>query len=347
LTDQSLQELSRDGHQRRASAVEHARSDATSLNTVLHAPIAVWTKSNALFLKVVGKSEQSRTKCAKSVLPSFANQSACRKWSRDDEGPTQAQATIPKTSQNGNASAGVKVAGRKLASRGSVSYQQPTSIGRGSHDAEVPLEEHVPHSICEYCPHFVSTYLFDLKSAAWAARLTDWEDQTTGHRLNLSMQSLNRRLSFTNNVQASSPFPVLQNSPLSPDSQYFSPTALKFRAVATLPYFIKPLPPRIGPEEVAYLEMKGVLTLPSITLRNELLRAYIEFVHPYMPLLDLYEFLLIIESGNGALGRVSLILYQAVMFAGSAFVEMQYLHSAGYSSRKQARKDFFQKTRVS
>lgn len=161
------------------------------------------------------------------------------------------------------------------------------------------------------------------------------------------MQSLNRRLSFNNNVQASSPFPVLQNGPLSPDSQYFSPTALKFRAVATLPYFIKPLPPRIGPEEVAYLELKGVLTLPSIALRNELLGAYIEFVHPYMPLLDLYEFLLIIESGNGALGRVSLILYQAVMFAGSAFVEMQYLHSAGYSSRKQARKDFFQKTRVS
>jgi hypothetical protein len=189
--------------------------------------------------------------------------------------------------------------------------------------------------------------LFDLKCAAWAARLTDLEDQTTGHRLNLSMQSLNRRLSFNNNVQASSPFPVLQNSPLSTDSQYFSPTAPKLRAVANLPYFIKPLPSRIGPEEVAYLEMKGVLTVPSTALRNELLRAYIEFVHPYMPLLDLYDFLLIIESENGALGRVSLILYQAIMFAGSAFVEMHYLHSAGYSSRKQARKDFFQKTRVS
>lgn len=113
-----------------------------------------------------------------------------------------------------------------------------------------------------------------------------------------------------------------------------------------LPYFIKPLPARIGPDELAYLEKKGALTVPGGTLRNELLRSYIEFVHPYMPLVDLYEFVMIIESGNGALGRISLILYHAVMFAGAAFVDMQHLFNAGYTSRKQARKDFFLKTRV-
>jgi Fungal specific transcription factor domain len=117
--------------------------------------------------------------------------------------------------------------------------------------------------------------------------------------------------------------------------------------MANLPYFIKPLPPRIGSDEAAYLEKKGVLTVPTIPLRNELLKAYIEFVHPYMPLLDLYEFVMIIESGSGVLGRISLILYQAVMFAGSAFVDMHHLHNAGYLTRKEARKDFFQKTRVS
>lgn len=86
--------------------------------------------------------------------------------------------------------------------------------------------------------------------------------------------------------------------------------------------------------------------MPSAGLRNELLRAYIEFVHPYMPLLELYDFIMIVESGSGVLGRISLILFQAVMFAGSAFVDMQHLHNAGYLSRKEARKDFFQKTRV-
>jgi hypothetical protein len=170
-------------------------------------------------------------------------------------------------------------------------------------------------------------------------------DQSTGHRLNLSLHSLNGRVAVSNPA-ATSPFPMLHHSPISTDSVsgFFPPSRLA--AIANIPYFIKPLPPRIGPDEVAYLEKKGALTVPSIGLRNEMLKAYIEFVHPYMPLLDLYDFIMIIESGNGSLGRISLILFQAVMFAGSAFVDMQHLHNAGYTSRKEARKDFFQKTRV-
>lgn len=127
---------------------------------------------------------------------------------------------------------------------------------------------------------------------------------------------------------------------------YFSNMAPRFSA-ADLPLFIKPLPSKIGPDEVAYLEKKGALTLPKSTLRSEMLRAYVEFVHPYMPLLDLYDFLTVIDQPDGSLGKISLILFQAVMFAGSAFVDMQYLRAAGYTTRKEARKDFFQKTRVS
>jgi hypothetical protein len=138
----------------------------------------------------------------------------------------------------------------------------------------------------------------------------------------------------------------MHHSPISTDSVagFFPPSRIS--AVANLPYYIKPLPARIGADEAAYLEKKGALTVPSVGLRNELLKAYIEFVHPYMPLLDLYDFISIIESGNGTLGRISLILFQAVMFAGSAFVDMPHLQNAGYLTRKDARKDFFQKTRV-
>jgi hypothetical protein len=89
------------------------------------------------------------------------------------------------------------------------------------------------------------------------------------------------------------------------------------------------------------------LTVPKGTLRSQMLRAYVEFVHPYMPLLDLHDFLSVIDKPDGSNGKVSLILFQAVMFAGSAFVDMQYLRTAGYATRKEARKDFFQKTRVS
>jgi hypothetical protein len=142
--------------------------------------------------------------------------------------------------------------------------------------------------------------------------------------------------------------PMLPFTPYAADSRasYLGNIAPKFNA-ADLPLFIKPLPAKIGPDEVAYLEKKGALTVPQGTLRSEMLRAYIEFVHPYMPLLELHDFLAIIDKPDGSLGKVSLILYQAVMFAGSAFIDMHHLRAAGYATRKEARKDFFQKTRVS
>ncbi|KAF2088914.1 hypothetical protein K490DRAFT_38524 [Saccharata proteae CBS 121410] len=141
---------------------------------------------------------------------------------------------------------------------------------------------------------------------------------------------------------------MLGYSPLSTDSRqpYLAPIAPRVVSKGTLPLNIKPLPARIGPDEIAYLDKKGALTIPAPDLRNELLRAYVEFVHPYMPLLDLHEFLLVLDRPDGSLGKLSLILYQAVMFAGSAFADMDHLRRAGYLNRKEARKDFFQKTRL-
>ncbi|KAK5154986.1 hypothetical protein LTR04_005881 [Oleoguttula sp. CCFEE 6159] len=49
-------------------------------------------------------------------------------------------------------------------------------------------------------------------------------------------------------------------------------------------------------------------------------------------------------EGDGNL--VSLLLFQCVMFAGTAFVDLRHLKNAGYASRREARKQFFQKTRL-
>jgi hypothetical protein len=99
--------------------------------------------------------------------------------------------------------------------------------------------------------------------------------------------------------------------------------------------------------DIDYLFAKGALSLPDIPVRNALLRSYFEFVHPYMPLIEFQEVVKIVEEGTGVSGKISLLLFQAIMFAGTAFVDMQSLRSAGYSSRKIARKAFFQRARVS
>lgn len=99
--------------------------------------------------------------------------------------------------------------------------------------------------------------------------------------------------------------------------------------------------------DIDYLFAKGALSLPETSVRNALLRSYLEYVHPYMPLVEVHELLQIIDDGTGQYGRISLLLFQAIMFAGTAFVDMDELRAAGYSSRKSARKAFFQKARVS
>ncbi|KAF2856158.1 hypothetical protein T440DRAFT_438912 [Plenodomus tracheiphilus IPT5] len=231
-----------------------------------------------------------------------------KKWSKDDDQP------IESTPSGSNPN-------RKLASRDALDGVQSLHSGssRGSQDAETRRDEHVPHSIY----------------------------QTHGNRINsvASLSDMSRRLSITSQING---LPTLPFSPFG-GSETRAPFFGKIpqKAIsAELPRFIKPLPAKIGPEEISYLEKKGALTVPKGTLRSEMLRAYIEFVHPYMPLLDLHDFLSIIDRADGSKGKISLILFQAVMFAGSAFVDMQHLHTAGYATRKEARKDFFQKTRI-
>ncbi|KAI0534622.1 fungal-specific transcription factor domain-containing protein [Xylaria digitata] len=110
--------------------------------------------------------------------------------------------------------------------------------------------------------------------------------------------------------------------------------------------FLRPLPPKFASEDVDYLRAKGALSVPSFPLQKALLRAYAEYVHPYMPLLDLHSFLSIVDAHDGSRGQTSLFLYQAVMFCATAFVSSKTLKEAGYSSRKAARRAFFSKARL-
>ena len=87
------------------------------------------------------------------------------------------------------------------------------------------------------------------------------------------------------------------------------------------------------------------MTIPEAGLRNELLRSYVQYVHPYMPLLDLRDFLHPIEKNDGS-SQISLFLFQAVMFTATAYIDMRFLNAQGYENRKAARKVFFQRARV-
>ncbi|CAK7200315.1 hypothetical protein SEUCBS139899_003006 [Sporothrix eucalyptigena] len=94
-----------------------------------------------------------------------------------------------------------------------------------------------------------------------------------------------------------------------------------------------------------YLAEKDALTIPDTEFRDELLRTYVKIVYCFVPALDLDDFLDPIIHGDDS-HPVSLLLFQAVMFASVVFVDDSLLKARGFATRKEARKVFFNRVRI-
>lgn len=114
-----------------------------------------------------------------------------------------------------------------------------------------------------------------------------------------------------------------------------------------LPSWVKPLPDRIEVDDVDFLWRKGALTIPDNPLRDELLGCFIEWVYPWTPMIDISDFLRTISREDGTAGKLSLLVIQAIMFAGVGFADLAILQQAGFQTHKDAKKHFFRKTKVS
>ncbi|KAJ4152125.1 hypothetical protein NW765_017634 [Fusarium oxysporum] len=111
-----------------------------------------------------------------------------------------------------------------------------------------------------------------------------------------------------------------------------------------LPMFVRPLPPGFSLDEISYLLHKRSLHLPSNTLERVLLRAFVEHVYPQMPFVNLVTLLSIVHNRTGRDGRISLLVYQAIMFSGCAFGDLDHLQREGHSTRRAAQACFFEST---
>lgn len=160
-------------------------------------------------------------------------------------------------------------------------------------------------------------------------------DQSQGHRL--TPEERTRRLSILKSRGIPVQDPAVLTSP------FFPPFKLQNDVV--LPKYLTGIPDRIQAEDIDYLQRKGAFLIPETPLRNELLRCYVQHVHPYTPLLELQDFLGAIQKNDGS-SIISLLLFQAVMFAATAYIDMRYLTAQGYESRKAARKAFFQRIKL-
>lgn len=139
---------------------------------------------------------------------------------------------------------------------------------------------------------------------------------------------------------------------LSPEAAYIALTSItetstrwpktSFANVISLRH-LHVLAPHLDIDDIRYLESKGALSIPSASLQSELLESYIQFVHPFLPLLDLPQFLRLVQTKSS---KISLCLFQTLMFAASTFVNIGALRREGYATRREAKDGFFQKAKV-
>ena len=103
---------------------------------------------------------------------------------------------------------------------------------------------------------------------------------------------------------------------------------------------------RMEPEQIEFLDSQSALSVTTGELRDQLLQAYVRWVHPQLPVIDAPEVsrAILVER---EIDFPNPLLYQAIMFAGSAFVDFQYIEAAGYRSRLELRKSLFLKAKVS
>lgn len=128
-----------------------------------------------------------------------------------------------------------------------------------------------------------------------------------------------------------------------PERHVLTPSRAEQEYLNRLPGFIKPFGRVLDGSDWEFLRAKGALTLPTPYLQAALIRAYLEHIQPLLPVLDVGDFL---QSFNARSGQLSLLLFQSVLFAGSAFVDVQLLVSAGFQTRTEARKVFLDRARL-
>ncbi|KAK4945107.1 hypothetical protein LTR10_015533 [Elasticomyces elasticus] len=110
-----------------------------------------------------------------------------------------------------------------------------------------------------------------------------------------------------------------------------------------LPTFISPSNRDFEQDELDFLRGRGALFIPEEPLRGQLILAFLLYVYPLMPIMDVQEFLDAVEGRSDQ--RISLIFFQAVMLAGVTFTDVEYLRDAGFDGRLAARAYFSKKVK--
>ncbi|KAL4877063.1 hypothetical protein BJY04DRAFT_222385 [Aspergillus karnatakaensis] len=98
-------------------------------------------------------------------------------------------------------------------------------------------------------------------------------------------------------------------------------------------------------EDLAFLSAKGCLNVPEESIVDEFVRQYFLQCHPSSPVIDEAEFWRAYR--NPASGKkISLFVFQAIMFAASPYISMETIRKCGWSDKRNARNVLYKRVKA-
>ncbi|KAJ5545630.1 hypothetical protein N7494_003215 [Penicillium frequentans] len=97
-------------------------------------------------------------------------------------------------------------------------------------------------------------------------------------------------------------------------------------------------------EDINYLFIKGSLNIPNHNTTKKLVESYFKRIHPMLPVLDEAQFWRAI--GGDPAEKISLFVFQALVFAISPFVSLDTLYECGFVDKRDARKQLYNRAKL-
>ncbi|KAH6955726.1 hypothetical protein BKA56DRAFT_503382 [Ilyonectria sp. MPI-CAGE-AT-0026] len=151
---------------------------------------------------------------------------------------------------------------------------------------------------------------------------------------------LQSREHFKNSIE--SPFPnvgFLSEASLKPKSGGLASLDDNVNNASSFSFIRLPALSKIPPEDAGFLRLQGCLQLPKKPILDEFVREYFVHVHPLVPFLDEAHFWSVYNHRDGDIPsdeRISLVLFQAMLFASSCFVSQSLAELLGFESPRLA-----------
>ncbi|KAL2802337.1 hypothetical protein BJX63DRAFT_118467 [Aspergillus granulosus] len=103
---------------------------------------------------------------------------------------------------------------------------------------------------------------------------------------------------------------------------------------------------RLHENDIALLESRGCLHLPSRPVTDSLLVHYFLYIHPSLPMLDEKGFWRLYRQPDQCIGQFSLNLFQAMLFAAVPFAPEYVAKECGFDSLLAAREAFYSRAEL-